>query len=376
MAILKSDKQNHFCSFPWNGLQIHVSGQVRPCCMIDDLGIKYQSGVDLRKSLAEKPLEMVREQMLRGEAPRPCRACYEEDQMGVQSVRLYSPAIDTENLSSVKISRAEISLTNRCNLDCVMCRPQFSSRVQKLYQDFASTHPLQERIDFPSFTVPPEDVPGLVEQVCEAKEIRLIGGEPLLTEAGRLFIKLWAQGQYPGRLEVITNGTFLDDAILSDLASCQNKQVDMSVDGVGEIYSWIRGHSWQHIQEQILKTQAQVPLRLIPTLQVYNLFNLPLLADFCQKNKIRLLLGHILRHPHFLSAWAWPKSLRQQLSLDYGSLWGTDHADLIGFLQKDGEYTEDMRQRFLSWTHFLNKKRGKDWFALEPQAKDFLLKKI
>lgn len=351
---------------------MHTTGEVRPCCMIDDLGVKYKGGLSIRESLNAAPIKQLRSALLRGEKPSACASCYEEDRLGIFSVRLYSPAVPagTTEDSELPLKRAELSLTNACNLDCVMCRPVLSTKVARTQKEFHTERGTPEMAQtVKPFTIGEEDAESLVEQFKDADEFRLIGGEPLMTPVGRKLIKLWADRGNPGYLDVVTNGTFVDEEILEDLSRCKQAVLNVSVDAAGGVYEWIRGHSWSEIAKTLIRANEKVNVKLTPTVQVYNLMNLIELSDFCAEHKIRLRMGHILRHPYHLSALLWPRTERLAFIEAFAGKWGEDKEELFGFLAQDKELGPGMCEDFREWTRFMNRKRGFTWESFEPRAR-------
>lgn len=112
-----------------------------------------------------------------------------------------------------------LMLTNRCNLTCKMCdiitHPKNSLPREIAFQaaDFAEKHGL--------------------------KEFEIGGGEATLVPYFWEFLDRVCQ--LPAEVRVVTNGVKTTDEQVQTFASYPNLQVQISIDGVGEVHDTIRG---------------------------------------------------------------------------------------------------------------------------------------
>ena len=115
------------------------------------------------------------------------------------------------------------SLTNRCNLRCEMCDiPKYSSKED----DELSAKELKS----------------IILQIKEMGVQHLIfsGGEPLLRK-DLLELVEYAVAKNIKMVDIITNGTLLNDDIIKKLIKCRLSHITISLDGLSKINSEIRG---------------------------------------------------------------------------------------------------------------------------------------
>ena len=118
---------------------------------------------------------------------------------------------------------AYFSLTNRCNLRCKMCDiPKYSSKEE----DELSTKELKNII----FQIKEMGIQHLI----------LSGGEPLLRK-DLLELVEYAVAKDIKMVDIITNGTLLNDDFIKKLIKYKLNHVTVSLDGLSKINSEIRG---------------------------------------------------------------------------------------------------------------------------------------
>ena len=153
-------KATSLCIHPWSHLAINPNGDVVPCC--------HQRGANptILGNVKEKTIDEIfngdkmkklRVDMLNGILPEDtCHKCVNYEKIGVKSPRQwaftqhYSPGVmdiipttqEDGTLPDFKIRYWDLRFSNICNMTCVMCTPQFSSRwtieANRLYKSMTS----------------------------------------------------------------------------------------------------------------------------------------------------------------------------------------------------------------------------------------------
>jgi len=115
------------------------------------------------------------------------------------------------------------SLTNRCNLRCKMCGVSKDSTPE-------------------DYELPTEKVKDIIMQIKEMgiNHIIFSGGEPLLRK-DLVEIVRFAHENNIKMVDLITNGTMLDDVIIKELAEAGLNYIGISIDGLSQASSKIRG---------------------------------------------------------------------------------------------------------------------------------------
>ncbi len=293
----------------------HPNGTVTLCCQVDTINklgfAKDDEILDLNKTcdidsfLNSKEYKKTRLQMLNGEKPAACMKCFEHEEAGSKSKRIYDtyelhPEFDIEEAKtntapdgtidvSKTLSYVELRLGNLCNVKCKTCNPASSS---SWYSDYKK---LEEKITWiPSY----RDITNADRKTmfswCESWEFY----ESLLKYAGNLK-ELYINGGEPTLIDL--HGKFLDKLIEMDLSrnitlsysinmtTACNKYIERwknfksvivkaSIDDVGEKNQYIRtGTKWESVLKNLdalVKTDFKIEI-----MQTVSAFNLDSLLD-------------------------------------------------------------------------------------------------
>lgn len=268
------------CAYPWAGAAVRPDGTILPCCKFDhdkDYGnIKDQ---DPRNS---EQWQTLKQKMLAGETIKNCNACYREEQSGIESLREQSLKFFRPiSILPEKLKQLEVSFNNICNLACVMCSEEFSTR----WQTEKSKHRSLE-----SLGITAHGFDYFSWDLSEVRQLKIIGGEPLLSQDK--FVELLSRLDRT-QLSVIiaTNGTVLpNDNLKTMLEECKSVSFKVSLDGVGLVNDWIRWPSkFSEIDQNITviegwwKDNTNIKLEFHTVVGVYNIFFLEHLIDYVRK---------------------------------------------------------------------------------------------
>ena len=142
---------NTICMLPWISIEASPMGTARPCCLAqeeitDDNGNKFQlTEVTLADIYKSTYMQTLRQQFRRGEKPETCNRCWEEENAGRDSKRIYSKLrfkeftetktvdeldtlIDWQNDTPDQLWFIDLKLGNICNLKCRICGSWSSSK--------------------------------------------------------------------------------------------------------------------------------------------------------------------------------------------------------------------------------------------------------
>jgi len=268
------------CAYPWAGAAVRPDGSILPCCKFDheDRFGNIQDQ-DPRNSVAWKDL---RSKMLLGGLLKSCESCYKEEQNGIESLRqqslkFYSP----RDLEPVRLKQLEVSFNNICNLACVMCSEEFSTR----WQTEKSKHRGLESVGITA-----HGFDYLSWDLSEIKQLKIIGGEPMLSQ--NKFIELLNRLDRKNLAVMIaTNTTVLPNNDLKTLLDeCREVSYKVSLDGVGLVNDWIRWPSnFYEIEQNIdtlenwWKDKENINLEFHTVVGVYNILFLEQLVDYVRR---------------------------------------------------------------------------------------------
>lgn len=294
---------NTFCVLPWLHVFVSSTGKFAPCCL-RELSISPSVGVDQNRegaSIAEYRhsdfLKNVRRQMMAGEEPSVCTACFDQERLGGKSLRedsndIYSVfiseilgATSKDGSYSASLRSADLRLGNACNLRCQMCFPESSSGLGAEWEALglgSRSKPVSRLFDSDEFWI------SFFEENQDLDTLSLVGGEPMIMPRFHWILEYLIRCGRAERLslKVHSNLTKLTPKTLAQLQRFRSCKLMISLDGVGEVNTYIRWpSSWDRIRENIrlVNDAAEMPFfraNLAVTVQAYNVLNLVEIIKF------------------------------------------------------------------------------------------------
>lgn len=212
-----------------------------------------------------------------------CLSCKEKELTTGTSPRLQSNLFFRKK--DYDIFKLDISVGNECNLSCMYCTPYESSMIEyyskkydKVFDNWSEYH------DNSTIANTSDYIDSLMESIKDKKIqiFKFIGGEPFTKRNWENIKKIINSIEYKTIFEFTTNGTMLNDNILSELEEIQIKNdiiIKISVDGVYENYNLLRWPSrWGKI-ENILNNIKLSKISPIVT-KLVNVLNYEYLNEF------------------------------------------------------------------------------------------------
>lgn len=309
-----------FCVYPFTQIAVSPVGVVKPCCIFDG-PLKKEDGTTLL--ISDLKVEEIwnsthyreiRRKMLQGEPVQECAKCIEEESTGTVSDRILScyptqdlkdrvsEAKQRENQISQLPSKLNLKVGNTCNLKCRMCQPMDSSgvdreftKISEKYPDFrkfdnasafdyyASDEPIE---DMATWITRPQAAENFKELLPKAEFLSLAGGEVTVTPEAMDILKHCVDMGYAKNitLDLASNLTRITPELIELLKAFKLAKVTASIDGTNGTLEYIRYPAqWDTIHKNYLKLleapENVIPI-LSPTVQIYNVLNLPELLGF------------------------------------------------------------------------------------------------
>lgn len=356
-----------FCILPWIHLSSRPNGHMRVCCTANassagatndkkyggEIGIlKEDDGVpsnfghhDLLTSWNNSYMRNIRVMMLNGEIPPPCSKCFNEEQAGHRSKRIWetrywSRRIDVDKLirntqsdGSVppKIYYIDLRMGTTCNLACIMCSPHDSSMWvsdwHKLYPKIKNKN-LKELCGWS----PGSGGGGsykwhnnndafwkqLYEQIPNMKQLYFAGGEALVIRKHYEFLEEVIKRGYADNIELRynSNGTFIPHKLLYLWSHFQKVRFHFSIDSIYNMNDYIRWPpTWDKVEFNLdildNHTDDNIEVTIACAVQALNIYYIPdlikwkLSQEFKKINPYPLGAGlvnfHLVYHPAFLN---------------------------------------------------------------------------
>lgn len=307
-----------FCTLPWVHRFINLGGEVQLCCtaeehpdshLRDNQGrrINVADGLSVDEIQSTDYLKRIRRQMLDGEWPSACERCRVTEQAGGVSRRQHEnvrfashiPKIleDTEadGTTSTRIRSIDYRLGNLCNLRCRMCHPNASKLLLEEWNKvaFRRHRVSKEKAAFyenMDWFQQPALWQELESQLPYIEHLHFAGGEPLIIPEVFQALELCVDRGVAGRIELTfnTNATKLPERMLALWPEFKGVKLLCSVDAYGALNDYIRHPArWSRIAANLERLDREhealnlKEVRLSATVQIYNIFRLDELFDYC-----------------------------------------------------------------------------------------------
>ena len=179
-----------------------------------------------------------------------CETCWNQEDKGIESARLYSQEYDTKSFSNLR--QIDITLSNKCNLMCRMCNYGNSHNFKKEIS-FFKKHNLLDQIQYatsdyyPEKTLMPnstnsDQIDWLKNNTRKIKVLKASGGEPFYDDQICQLLNVYVDNDDAKStiLEFDTNGRLFNDDVISLNEKFKFLNHSISIDGVNSVYEYIR----------------------------------------------------------------------------------------------------------------------------------------
>ena len=406
---------------PFTGLATREDGAIKVCCRSAPVG--YIQNETLEEVWNGDAMRKVRKQVLNNERPEVCKPCFDLEDQGVQSLRqrhiagvipearvnLYPDALDAleeDYTMPFELPTMEIKLNNLCNLKCRMCNPLDSTswkdwdQVTEFYkkEDNILIPIVESLVDKPGQYIGPFDNSDNWWSSFEKllpffRRVEFAGGEPLMDPYHYKILDKLAEYGENIELKYATNGTTLGikggRTIHDYWPKFRSVAVNVSIDGVHDVYEYIRGNGKFSVIEENIKVFKSFPnvSRVVGafTVQANNIMQIDKVIDSFINDLGIVFYSHRVTYPMALSAQVLPPKLKQQVITKLEAMketvltykWIQDNDllrnvtlqqihDNINFLQAKCMY-ETHWQDCIEFNQRLDKTRGQDFLATNPE---------
>jgi len=340
---------------PFTGLATREDGAIKICCRSQPVGwIQEQS---LEEVWNSDKMKEVRKQVLNGKRPDVCMPCFNLEDQGVESLRqrhirglipearvnLYPDALDAledDYSMPFEFPTMEIKINNLCNLKCRMCNPLDSTswtdwkEVEEFYERennylVPTVRKLTKR---PGQYIGPFDNSDNWWQDFEKllphfRRVEFAGGEPLMDPNHYKILDMLKPHADKIEIKYATNGTKLgisDGRTIFDYwPYFKSVAVNISIDGIHDVYEYIRGNGDFSLIEENIKQIKTLPniSRIVGafTVQSNNIMQIDKVIEYFLEDMGIIFYSHRVNYPRALSAQVLPQKLK---------------ADIIGKLEK------------------------------------------
>ena len=311
------------CLIPWTNIDIGPRGHIVPCCKFEDDNEQFNITThSIDEYTRSDFLNEIKDNMLQGTWPEGCIRCKTEELNGIQSKRQLDSQRWQQEFENYTPDQgyitASIGFGNTCNLKCITCNPTSSSRWRKEYLDLHG-------IDKPPVETINAGVNDIYSSMPNLIHFDVIGGEPLISEPEKqqeLLLRYVLSGQSRNMtLHYTTNAQQFPGEVWWDLWR-NFKEIDMqlSIDGVGSRYEYIRHPASSEVLEQNVKLwkqtcaeQNNLKLSISHTLSAYNIYYLDEFFAWCDLYQLpRPWIGRV-NTPRYMRVEVFPHPIKQNI---------------------------------------------------------------
>ncbi|MBO01938.1 MAG: hypothetical protein CMG35_04795 [Candidatus Marinimicrobia bacterium] len=217
-------------------------------------------------------------------------------------------------------------LGNICNLKCVMCSANASSKIAaeaKQHYGFPKGWSAGDKAELEPFTPDTRNdyFTELQKIIDSIPKFNLVGGENLIhPDFPRLF-QMFIDSPNVGNIDmlIITNGTIVPDIVQDNAHLFKSMTILISMDGVFERGSYVRsGLNWKKFDTNVRKfaNNKDVFLRLVPAIQMLNVGYVKEMHNWIESvgldPKMAIDWNNVVTYPETLRAVNLPREIKQQ----------------------------------------------------------------
>ncbi len=334
-----------FCMHPFTGLATREDGAIKVCCRSHPIGfIQKDSLEDIWNN---ESMLRIRRQVLNDERPKECEPCFSLEDQGVESLRqrhikgvipearinLYPNALDSLNddfTMPFQIPTMEIKLNNLCNLKCRMCHPMDSTswndwnEVEEFY--IKENNFLPKKIHDLNLINKPhlkefDDNPNWWDSFSKVipyfRRAEFAGGEPLMDPQHYKILDMLVPYGHQIEIKYATNLSMLgknNRNIFEYWPKFKSVAVNVSIDGIGDSYEYIRGNaSWSELINNIKQIQELPNISRIVgavAVQVSNALVLDKMIKYFLDDLGIVFYTNMVKYPNVLSVQTLPIDLK------------------------------------------------------------------
>ena len=330
---LEELNSSKICVLPWTNMVLGPEANFAICCEMipSDIPTKITTSQPLNKIHKNDPKVLrIKRQMLESQEPTECNNCFSRERAGGRSARHYYNEkfflyYDSFEFDESPMTFLELRLGNLCQLECVMCNPTRSEKLDKLFTQLDGHGKSYESfIKIKSISASWLDSEVLLNKLFElCKEVKVIyfnGGEPLLVKMHNEILNRLIELDLAKdvKLAYSTNGLLLTSSHLELWKKFKQVNVPISVDDIGERNRFIRyPTSWEKMVECLnLAKSSDAPrinFSIWSTINILNFYYIYEIESFFREN---YQFNHQIRgiqEPAFLSPINIPQKIKEKI---------------------------------------------------------------
>jgi MoaA/NifB/PqqE/SkfB family radical SAM enzyme len=363
---------NEKCRYPFQSISIYPSGHIRPCCAFkEDIGHvdSISNIVDFFHN--DTHLNKLRDNEIAGIPTLPgCDLCYNNASTNSSRKIIFNNSIKHIGVTKENtLTNFDLSFGNTCNLTCVMCSSQYSSKIATIESKFNQPwKPIHS-----NFSLSRKQIDELLTQLTNVSLVELKGGEPLLSKDCVYFLERITDINPTAEIEITTNFTIVSKEFLKVIRKNSKIKLIISMDGVGETYEWIRGIKDDALINNLKLIAEYAPAsikRINFCVSAFNLHHIPQYDIWFNtfRNQYRLdssfvVYDLIAKEEHVSPRLTANSNIKMQLielsNLQHHQITKNSLKRLLEYITQNNN-KDINRSKFIEWHEFMVKERGFD----------------
>ena len=344
--------KKNFCPAPWTEVYIGHD-TIGPCCVNSEI---YEDN-NPQEYLKSGVLKELKKEFLKGNRPDSCYSCWSAESAGARSVR------QSQTTRGSKLQRVSLAITNKCNFKCRMCNPIDSSAwgldIPAIKIKYENRYDIKKeegkwvkhKDDYAS-------IDWIIDQCKKEKLlVNLLGGEPFISPGFLYFLEqVNKYNLYDNISLVITTNLsvvkYKRIDFIQELSKFKSLDIYASIDGCFKVGEYIReGFDFKKFHNNLVAMKDLINFFSV-TLQVYNIYHMPILYKYADTLGIKINLNYLVG-PVFLKVEILTKSEREKI-LEYYKSVNFNNKNIINILKTGDDYT-NYRDKYVSYTNSLDK---------------------
>ena len=343
------------CRAPFTSMYLDQHGSVRACCQNTEHPLGNVTEMRLRDIWEGEQAKVLRDAMLAQDLDRGCAFCKWQVAEGNDAL-VFARTFDhleAESTTPQWPKQLELSMSNACNLQCVMCNGDWSSSIRANRE---GRPPLPQVYDEQFF----EDLRPFLEHI---EVVKILGGEPFLGKESLRVMEMLVEMGSTAEVHVTTNGTQWSprvERILEKLPMV----IIVSLDGVEkQSYESIRiGADLDVVLEHVerFRTYAQkhgTQVNLAHCLMTSNWKQFPDFLRYAEERQLRTYVNTVT-YPNSLSLFHLPPARLREIVEHYRSV----DAELSSELQLNRALWKSQLERLEHRLEGLQEGKGVDYY--------------
>ena len=282
----RSSEYPTICYAPTKNMYLDIFGNITSCCFNRGISVGKYPEMSLKEIWNGKSYTQLREDVDNLDFNKWCGFCkYDLENKNYSGFK--GKFWDTLPLNNDWPTRIEFELTNRCNLECVMCNGDWSHLIRKN----------REKLDPIKMVYDEKFVDQLEEFIPHLQNTTFLGGEPFLIN---IYYTIWEkiiELNPKCNITIQTNGSILNERI-KKLLNKGNFYINISLDSLNEtIYNRIRVNAdfkktYSNLEYFIeYTTKNEKTLCITPTIIRQNYLEILDFVEFANKKHIILVFN-------------------------------------------------------------------------------------